>query len=693
MLLLPMAGRDGGDTFRALQTAQGETLVHRTLRSFAPFFGHISKVVGIVLKEDAARFDLATRLADEMHGLAFDLVTLDAPTNGPAETVASGAVRARLSGPAVICDIDHRLNVAPLFHAIGASPEDCLVSLWPLAGEELKRWSVACVGGNGDIVRVEDRRLPAGAGFFHGVVGCYYVPDIAATAARCREDGLQKFSCYFNALTAAGRPVRGIRLTEAEFFGDEERIRTLEGGAPRGTIFCDIDGTLIRHQDKPDYTQPAVLLPGSREKLQGWIAQGYHVVLCTARRQQDEPKIAAMLRELDIPHHRLVTGLPSGARVLINDRKPYEIFSAQASSLEIARDAGIASLEICPTNRPTVLRRFEGGSFAETVLLADRGKTFVRKRVAKDGNLTTAYQRLRDQFRTLERFAFMDAGLVPALLGEENNSHEYFYDMEFLAEHRTLADCNSAEQIAALDTLLDRFAALLYCQRTRNTAAAEGWLLSHLASKIEPKIVALREHEILRPLLSGNGVVIDGNRLDPLERLLSRLRAPDVLSQFAPKVMSPVHGDLTFQNIMVRPDGDVKAIDMEALEGFEATDLDLGKLFQSTHSRYEQWSRVSTPLCERTSNTFHLAYAPPPPDPALLALLRKHWSAILDCSDEAVEMKGNFYLGLHLVRMVPFRMQQSVDQASYALATALIYLNRAVAQAASRTGARVRRAA
>ena len=41
-------------------------------------------------------------------------------------------------------------------------------------------------------------------------------------------------------------------------------------------------------------------------------------------------------------------------------------------------------------------------------------------------------------------------------------------------------------------------------------------------------------------------------------------------------------------------------------------------------------------------------------------------------------------MGLHLVRMVPFRLKQSVDQAAYALATALVHLNRAVEQAVSR---------
>ena len=107
------------------------------------------------------------------------------------------------------------------------------------------------------------------------------------------------------------------------------------------------------------------------------------------------------------------------------------------------------------------------------------GRTFVRKRVAKNGNLAIAYHRLRDQFRTLERFALMDAGLVPALAGEENNSHEYFYDMEYLAGHAPLAECAPAVQAAALEQLLDRFDGHLYCRRNRHAGVAEDWLRRH----------------------------------------------------------------------------------------------------------------------------------------------------------------------------------------------------------------------
>ena len=682
-LIFPLAGQDDGE-FRAFREAGGESLIHRALRSFAPFRDRIGTVHCFVLREQEERFAVSQRLRDELEGFDFRLTLLDEPTSGPAETVSRGVVMAGLSGPALICDLDHRLDVAPLFAAMNETPNDCLVSLWPLAGEDLKRWSVAAVSGGGVISAVADRRLPVAAGFFHGVIGCYYFPDIAQTAWLCSEGGLVRFSGYFNHLAASASPARGVQLAAAEFFGDDEQIRALEGDAARGTIFCDIDGTLIRHQDKPDYSRLPELLPGSREKLSAWIAQGYRVVLCTARPAADQARLTDLLTALQIPHHDLLCGLSSGARILINDRKPHAIFAAQALSLEIARDAGIGGLEIRPPSKPNILRRFEGGSFAETLLLEDGGRRFVRKRVAKDGNLSPGYSRLRDQFRTLERFALMDRTLVPALLGEENNSHEYFYDMEYLDDHVALADC--ATRGPALEQVFEKLERHLYGHRDPDPAAARAWLLRHFETKIDPKLAALAEHSALRPFLTGSPV-IDGVPHSSLAQVMAKVRRPEVLAKFAPQFLSLVHGDLTFQNVMLGPDG-VKLIDMEAQDGLEAPELDLGKMFQSIFSQYEVWSRHTTPLCAPAPSGVSLAFSPAAPDRALYEIMVRCWSRILGCSAEDVALKGHFYLGLHLVRMVPFRLKQSADQAAYALATALVQLGRAVEQAES--GARAR---
>jgi len=273
---------------------------------------------------------------------------------------------------------------------------------------------------------------------------------------------------------------------------------------------------------------------------------------------------------------------------------------------------------------------------------------------------------------------------VPALLGEENNSHEYFYDMEYLADHVPLANCPTAARGAALEQLFDRLERQLYGHRDRDPATARAWLLRHFETKIEPKIEALAAHPALRPFLSGEGPVIDGVPHPSLEHVMAKVRRPEVLAKFTPQFLSLVHGDLTFQNVMLGANG-VTLIDMEAQDGLEAPELDLGKMFQSLFSQYEVWSRVTTPLCAPASGGVALAYSPAAIEMALFEIVARRWSRILGCSVEEVALKGCFYLGLHLVRMVPFRLKQSTDQAVYALATALVQLRQALERAGAQT--------
>ena len=103
-------------------------------------------------------------------------------------------------------------------------------------------------------MEVSERRLPNSAGSFFGVIGCYYFGDIQAVMDVCLERTFKRFSEYFNHLPSRRTPAQGIRLETAEFFGDKEQIRLLEIGTAkfRGTIFCDIDGTLIVHEDTPN---------------------------------------------------------------------------------------------------------------------------------------------------------------------------------------------------------------------------------------------------------------------------------------------------------------------------------------------------------------------------------------------------------------------------------------------------------
>ena len=113
------------------------------------------------------------------------------------------------------------------------------------------------------------------------------------------------------------------------------------------TIFCDIDGTLVKHQIPAINAVPnkkLEILPGTIEKLSEWDAKGYIIVLVTGRRESMRKNTEKQLSEAGIIYDQLVMGIGGGSRVLINDDKPNGTKTASAYS--ISRNNGIADIII-----------------------------------------------------------------------------------------------------------------------------------------------------------------------------------------------------------------------------------------------------------------------------------------------------------------------------------------------------------
>jgi len=155
--------------------------------------------------------------------------------------------------------------------------------------------------------------------------------------------------------------------------------------------------------------------------------------------------------------------------------------------------------------------------------------------------------------------------------------------------------------------------------------------------------------------------------------------APDALKKLAPQRVCTVHGDLTLENVLYATD-DVRLIDMDGADYVDAPELDMGKLFQSVIGRYERWAHTDHKLFESVrgvelATVRHGDQA----EPRLEGALLDGWAQILGVGRDEVRAKGLFYMGLHLVRMVPFRLKVSEEQALYALTRAIEAISEALA--------------
>lgn len=113
-----------------------------------------------------------------------------------------------------------------------------------------------------------------------------------------------------------------------------------------GTIFLDIDGTLIEHKGSLTalmFGDP-VLLEGVLKKINEWEARGFNIILTTGRKESQRALTEAQLEKLGIFYDQLIMGIGGGPRYLVNDKKPDGKYTAFAFNLN--RNEGLDSIEI-----------------------------------------------------------------------------------------------------------------------------------------------------------------------------------------------------------------------------------------------------------------------------------------------------------------------------------------------------------
>ena len=114
------------------------------------------------------------------------------------------------------------------------------------------------------------------------------------------------------------------------------------------TIFCDIDGTLIKHAHPNEASKngfKAELLEGTIDKLLEWERKGCRIILTTGRKESMRAQTIKQLQDVGIIYDLLIMGFGSGPRYLINDRRP-ENNQETAFAINVGRDEGIKNINI-----------------------------------------------------------------------------------------------------------------------------------------------------------------------------------------------------------------------------------------------------------------------------------------------------------------------------------------------------------
>jgi len=112
------------------------------------------------------------------------------------------------------------------------------------------------------------------------------------------------------------------------------------------TIFCDIDGTLIKHNPPGNLHRVKVeVLDGTIEKLHEWDKKGYNIILTTGRKESLRKITEEQLKSCGIFYDKLIMGIGGGVRVVINDLKQDAAFET-ALAINLVRNKGIKDVEV-----------------------------------------------------------------------------------------------------------------------------------------------------------------------------------------------------------------------------------------------------------------------------------------------------------------------------------------------------------
>ena len=597
-VVFPMAGEGQrfGNKFKPFLKIFNKTFIELAIEPFLKHKEEIKKFVFIIRDDHRKQFNVIEKITDFHLPISTSVIIVE-PTKNVIETISPLFDHSDFIRDVVFCDCDHSLNVDQIFEAIQRDKYDCIIPGWSISKDEAKSWSVAAVNLDNTLIAIKEKAYPEGKNFF-GVIGCYYFRKLNKPS-----EGFNYLSDIISYFLIDNKKVKLIPIKEAEFFGDPQRLENLYISKQACTIFCDLDGTIIEHENIPDYTKGIKILEGAKEIIDQWRKNYAFIVLTTSRDEQFRPEMELMLRNAGIKYEYMVMGLPPGARYLINDKKPYSDIE-MARAFEVERNIGIKSI---------------GHSLASFSVRNVTGYKYIPQNAPQ-------YQKdkFKAQFDSMQAIRLILPSLVPCVSNFTGNSYAIEY-LEGYAGLHTFKDKIS---------ILNRLFKILPSLYAEESEFPDYWLWGFLEDKIYSKA-------------------------KDLERLNLSTKIIDFVKEIAEKeftYLSPVkmsvyfHGDLTYENIMVKEDIKLIDFDNDNLPG--CAELDLGKLMQSILTGYEGWDK-ETQIINNDSAEFNSVI--------------DFYTKLLGQSREQVINKAYFYCALHLIRMIPYQAKTSERRARLAL--------------------------
>lgn len=352
-IVIPMAGLGsrfkniGIDTPKPLIKVNGKTLIEHSVETL----GIDGKFIFITRDyEDSHYNDSLTAVFNKMN-IDYVEVRVNDQQLGAAHSCLYASDFIDNYEPLVITNCDQSLSwdAKAFLNNIDESVDGCIVTY---SSEDPKNSYARVI--NGAVVEVAEKKVISN----DALVGIHYWKhgkDFISSAKELVKDfkshGLPE--CYvsvtYNYMIKDGKKVTIWEIPKSNYHSlgtpedvviYESKIKEFYTDKPQ-TIFCDIDGTILKHVHGFSYLydNDPISLPGVVRKFNEWDSKGHKIILTTARKESAREMTEEHLKRLGLCWDQLIMGCTSGKRVLINDKLRVED-PDRAESVNLMTDGG-----------------------------------------------------------------------------------------------------------------------------------------------------------------------------------------------------------------------------------------------------------------------------------------------------------------------------------------------------------------
>jgi len=678
-IIFPCAGKAErfGNTFKPFLKIGDLSFIEKAIEPFLKWSNMINKFYFIITEEQEEFYAVSDKFKKMFDNIEYDICFLKRQTDGPLETFIEGYINnINDESPFIVCDCDHSINVDTLFNNIATKKDKIIIPTWDITPDIQKNWSKILINDGKIIKFINKEEADFNKFVVKGIIGCIFFrnKDLFKSIKKGQVNFYEMIYDHF----ISGTDISLAKVRNAYFYGDHDMLKDcIDKRRNECTIFCDIDGVLLKHNDHSSNDPDENICLNNFSALEKLHKQNHKIVLTTARSKKFEKQLKKLLKQKNIYYDEILMSCKSGPRILINDRKPKKPFTPQATGIEVIRNNGLPNSildEIIQNNRVKLLQDISANSFAKTLLIEKDGKKVIRKTVLKSAGLKHV-NTLKRQMRDLERFNFLKEGLCPKILHEEENNLEFLFDMEYLENYKMLSDLEISKKVKFIKKIVDKLHKS--CYNISKEIDGDKWLKNFLDEKIYPKFELFsKENSLFDTIINNDKVTINGNTYYGLSKCLEQIDKKVI----KPEKICVVHGDLTLENIMINEaNNDLKFIDMDGSRLFDARELDLGKMSQSILSRYDEWKNLDGEKIISYNHKYHFNVNDNffnIIDSDLVSELFSTWSNVLNNDNEIVKKKSIFYMSTYFIRFVPFRTNQHVNHGVFALIMATVWLNK-----------------